>query len=202
MSPPQSLSQASARDLARYLAIGLSMRGQDRLLKGARRGAQLSVGTASWALGFLDRATGGWLMRPLRRPVETRLRHLARRTGQVIREGQLEEQKSRLMAQEAVFEIVDNVIEFAAENPEVAAWIREVIGGQSASLATAMRDNARQLTVASDGHAEALVRKLLRRPPRRDLPESPLSGKPQTMYNRETAEQEVSAHEQLGSDRQ
>ena len=200
LAQPKSLSEASAGDLARYLAIGLTMRGQARLLQGVRRGAKLSLDTANWSLGFLDRATGGWLMRPIRRPIESRLQRLGRKTGQVIREGQLEEQKDRLLAQEVIFETVDDVIEFVADNPEVAAWIREVIGGQSVNLAVSMRDNARQLTVASDGRAEDLVRRVLRRPPRRVLPESPLAGESQTMYSPESAAEMVQAHEQRAGD--
>jgi hypothetical protein len=196
MAQAENLSEASALDLARYLAIGLTMRGQARLVEGVRRGVQLSLGTANRSLGLLDRVTDGWLMRPIRRPIESRLRRLGQQTGQVIREGQLEEGKDRLLAQEVIFETIDDVIEFVADNPEVAAWIREVIGGQSVSLAATMRDNARQLTVASDGRAEALVRRMLRRPPRNTLLESPLAGEPQTMYSPESAAEMVQAHEQ------
>ncbi len=196
MAQPASLDKASARDLARYLAIGLTVRGQNLLLKGVRRGFNLSLGTASWSLGWLDRATDNRLMRPFRRPVESRLQRLDRETGQVIREGQLEELKGRLLAQEAVMEIIDDVIEFVAENPEASAWIQQVIGGQSIGLATAMRDNARQLTVSSDGLAESMARRILRRTPRQALPPSPLAGRPQTMYDPETAAKMVEEHEQ------
>lgn len=190
-----SLDEASARDLARYLAIGLTRRGQARLVQGVRRGFDLSLGTASWAFGLVNRATDNWLMRPIRKPVESRLRQLDRESVRVIREGKVEEQKSRLLAQEAVFEIIDDVIEFVAENPEAAAWIQDVLAGQTAGLATVARDNARQLTETSDGLAEAAIRRLLRRPPRQTLPQSPLTGRPQTMYSPETAGELVEAHD-------
>jgi hypothetical protein len=191
---PGNFDDASTRDLARYLAIGLTMRGQARLVQGVRRGLHMSLGTASWAAGWLDRATDNRLMRPVRRPVVARLRRLGRQTGQVIREGKQEEQKGKLLAQEAVFEIIDEVIEFVAENPEAADWIQQVIGGQSIGLATSVRDNARQLTAASDGLAEAMVRRILRRTPRQALPPSPLAGKPQAMYAPDTAGQMVEGH--------
>ena len=197
-----SLDEASTRDLARYLAIGLTRRGQARLVQGVRRGFDLSLGTASWAFGLVNRATDNWLMRPVRKPVESRLRLLDRESVRVIREGKVEEQKSRLLAQEAVFEIIDDVIEFVAENPEAAAWIQDILAGQTAGLTTSLRDNARQFTVSSDGRAEDLVRRMLRRPARRTLPESPLAGEPQTMYSPESAGQMVEAHEQRESDRE
>jgi hypothetical protein len=200
MAQPASLNGASTRDLARYLAIGLARRGQGRLEQGVRRGFDLSLGTASWAFGLVNRATDNWLMRPVRRPVESRLRRLDRESVRVIHEGKLEEQKSKLLAQETVSEIIDEVIDFVAENPEAAAWIQDILAGQSVGLATAMRDNARQLTASSDGLAEAVARRILRRPPRQELPPSPLAGKPQTMYAPETAGQMVEEHEQRTTD--
>jgi hypothetical protein len=194
LDPAPSLDEASALELARYLAVGLTMKGQAQLVRGVRRGFHLSLGTANWAFGYMDRATNNRLLRPVRQPLETRLKRFGRWTGSVIRHGQLEEQKSRLLAREAVVEIVDGVIEFLAENPEAAAWIQEVLAGQGVSLASAMRDNVRQLTVASDSMAEGMVRRILRRTPRQTLPPSPLVGKPQTMYDPETVGQMVEEH--------
>jgi hypothetical protein len=195
-----ALDESSALELARYLAIGLALRGQARLAKGVRRGFHVSLGTASWALGWLDRATDNRLMRPVRRPVESRLLQWVRQTGQVIREGQLEEQQGKLLARETIFEIIDEVIEFVAENPEAATWIQEVIGGQSIGLATMVRDNARQMTVAGDGMAEGVVRRILRRTPRQALPPSPLAGRRQTMYAPQTAEEVLKDHHEPPGD--
>lgn len=200
MDQSASVDEASTRELARYLAIGLTRRGQARLEQGVRRGFALSLGTASWAFGLVNRATDNWLMRPVRRPVESRLRRLDRESVRIIQEGKLEEHKSKLLAQETVSEIVDEVIDFVAENPDAAAWIQDILAGQSVGLATAMRNNARQLTAASDGLAEAVVRRMLRRTPRQELPPSPLAGRPQTMYDPETAGQMVEAHEQPTAD--
>ena len=43
-------------------------------------------------------------------------------------------------------------------------------------------DNARSVALTADDAAEKLLRWLLRRKPRRDLPPSPVEGQPQTMY--------------------
>jgi hypothetical protein len=42
--------------------------------------------------------------------------------------------------------------------------------------------NSREVTVTADGLLERVARRLLKRPPREDLSESPIAGKPQTMY--------------------
>jgi hypothetical protein len=68
--------------------------------------------------------------------------------------------------------------------------LTEVIGGQTAGLATVVRDNARQLGMTSDDVVEGLLRRLLRRTPRRELPPSPLAGESQTMYSVEVPEEQ------------
>jgi hypothetical protein len=199
VQPETPLDEASALELLRCLGIGLFARGQRQVAKGVRTGFYASLGTTSWVLDKLDRVTDNWLARPLRRPVEIRLRKWGRGAGQVVREGRLEEQRSRQLAQEATYAIVDDVVEFIAQNPEVTGWIQELVAQQGVGLAEVMRDNARQLSAASDDFAEGLLRRILGRTPRQDLPSSPLSGKPQTMYSPETAPEVVDSHEEPSS---
>ena len=199
LQPETPLDKASALELLRYLGIGLFAKGQRQVSKGVRTGFYASLGTTSWILDKLDRATDNWLARPVRRPVESRLRKWGRGVGQVMREGRLEDQRSRRLAQEATYAIVDDVVEFIAENPEVTGWIQEVVAQQGVGLAQVVRDNARQLSAASDDFAEGLLRRILRRTPRRDLPSSALAGKPQTMYSPETAPEVVGSHDEATS---
>ena len=195
VDPGKSPDDDTTIDLFRYLATGLFVRGQRSALKGVRSTFYLSLGTTSWFLGKVNRLTDNRFTRPIRRPIGARLRNMGRKTGTIIQEGKLEEQQGRVLARETVFDIVDDVVDFVSENPEMTDMIRQVIGGQSVGLATVMRDNARQLTTTSDDVLERVVRKLLRRTPRRDLPPSPLEGRPQTMYAPKTHEQWTETHD-------
>jgi hypothetical protein len=172
-------------DLLRYLAIGLLARGQKRVAKGVSKGIRLSLSATGWTLRTLDRWTDNRFTRPFRRPIESRLWNLEQETDLIIKEGRLEEQNARLLANRTVGEIIDELLDFMSENPDLAEFIREMVGRQSVGLAGVVRDNARQVSSAGDYIAEGVVRRLLRRRSRRELPPSPLMGKPQTMYSLE-----------------
>jgi hypothetical protein len=73
--------------------------------------------------------------------------------------------------------------------------IAEIIGQKSKGFATVMADNTRTLTATADELTDALLRRLLRRTPRRELPPSPIEGKPQTMYKSEMLAEEVDRDE-------
>lgn len=181
-----SQDQETTLDLARYMAVGLYARGQKRVARGVRDGFYFSVGAASWFLGGVNRLSDNRLTRPLRRSVAKRARRLGEEAALVVDEGRREEQKARLLAGQTVGDIIDEFLEYFATNPDVADEIRALIGQQSVGLASIAGDNARQLAVIGDNLSEAIVRRLLFRKPRRELPPSPLLGKPQTMYSPDT----------------
>jgi hypothetical protein len=190
VEPGKSEHDETTSDLLRYLALGLLMRSQRTAIRGVRSGFYMSLGTASWFFGKMDGLTNNRLMGPIRRPVASRLRSLEKTTSEIIIEGKREERVSRLLAKEAALETIDDVVEVVSENPEVTQMLTEVIGGQTAGLATVVRDNARQLGMTSDDVVEGLLRRLLRRTPRRELPPSPLAGESQTMYSVEVPEEQ------------
>jgi hypothetical protein len=169
-------------DLVRYLAIGTLFEGQKRIVRGVQEGAQLSVGAAGWMVGKLDKWTGNRLMRPLRRPIESRWSKLRHQAGLLIDTGRVEERHSRLLAGQTVGELIDEIMEYVARDPELALLVREQIAAQSSGLAEVVASNTREVTVAADDNVEGAVRQFLRRPPRGSLPDSPYLGKPQTMY--------------------
>ena len=175
----------SSQDAVRYLAIGLLLRGERAVSGGIRTGYDLTTGTVRWSFRALDRLTDNWLMRPVRRPFARRGRSWADQLALLIEEGKREEQNSRVLAGESVGVIVDEIVDLVAENPELDRLVAEIVGQKSVGLATVMADNARTLTAAGDDLAEHVLRRLLRRPPRRVLPPSPVGGKPQTMYKPE-----------------
>jgi hypothetical protein len=66
-------------------------------------------------------------------------------------------------------EIIDEFINRLSENPELQALITE----QSLGVASEMRDEVRERTVTADNLMEGLVRRVLRRSPRAELPGPP-----------------------------
>lgn len=182
---PVVADDESTLDLLRYLTIGLLARGQKRLAKGVSKGLRLSLSATGWTLRTLDRWTDNRFTRPFRRPIETRLWNLEQETDLIIKEGRVEEQNARLLASQTVGEIIDELLDFMSENPDLAEFIQELIGRQSVGLAGVVRDNARQVSSTGDYIVEGVVRRLFRRRSRRQLPPSPLMGKRQTMYSLE-----------------
>jgi hypothetical protein len=180
-----NLDQASNVALLRYLAVGLFARGQRMVTNGMQRGFRVALGTTSWALGRAHRLTDNPLTGPLRRRMAERVQAFGKGTAQIIREGQREEQVSRRLAGQTINEIIDEVLDYVAENPEIQASIRHLVTQQGVGLANVVADNSRTVTVAADYVAERLVRRILRRTPRAELPPSPLTGMPQTMYEAE-----------------
>jgi hypothetical protein len=170
------------RDLLAYLALGILAQGQKRVVRGVRRGIRYSVGAAGWAFGAMDWLTDNPLGRPIRGSIGRRLSALVQEGERVVRESQREAQSARLLASRTVGVMVSDVVAEVAESPEVTETIQQIVGQQSVELAGTMMDSARQLSAGADSRAEGLVRRLFRRRPRRELPPSPLAGKPQTMY--------------------
>ena len=181
-----SLEGESSAALVRYTTIGLLLRGQKGVARSVRTGYYASLGAASWVAQKFGGATNNGLARPILRPIQARLRRLTRQVDLLAREGKLETQQGRRLTSDAISEIADDLVDLVAESPELTRYIKDVLGGQGAGLATTVGGNARQLTASGDYVIEGVVRRILRRTSRRELPPSPLAGRPQTMYSPET----------------
>jgi hypothetical protein len=177
----------TARELLGYMTAGMFLRGQKRLFQGIRRGVRLSVGITGRALGVVNRLTDNPLGRPVRRPIDSLLWTLVQEGERAAREGRAEAQNARLLAGRTLAEITDDLMEYIIENPELMVLIRRQVGEQSTGLAGTAVGGARQLGTVADGAVEGAVRRLLRRPSRRELPPSPLPEDPQTVYVRPTS---------------
>jgi hypothetical protein len=172
-----------------YLALGVAMRGQRRLARVVKRGLRLTTDAASRVLGTANRVTDNRLARPIRAPVERRMWELFMEGQAAIGEGRREVYASRSLSDETLNQLIEEVIQTVAENPELTGAIERVVAGQGVGLGGTMMGSARHLGVSADDATEGLVRRLLRRKPRRELPPSPLAGKPLTMYEPENPEQ-------------
>jgi hypothetical protein len=189
------VEEETSSDLLRHLAVGLLARGQRRAGSSLRTMYYASMGTASWTFEKLDRWTDNRFVRPLRRPIEVRLQRWGEEAVEIIEEGQREEQDSRAFAADSVESIVESIVDQIAESEEVDRLITELVGQKSVSFATSLVDNVRTLTATADDALEAVLRRLLRRRPRRALPPSPVEGQPQTMYVPGTLVRGVADHD-------
>ena len=174
--------EETSSDLLRHLAIGAIVRGERDAGRSLRTIYYASVGTASWTFRTVDRWTDNRLMRPFRRPIEVRIRRLGDQVAEIVEEGRREEEDSRVLAAESLQSVVENIVDQVAESEELDRLIMELVGQKSVSYATSLMDNVRTLTATADDTLEGVLRKLLRRMPRRALPPSPVEGQPQTMY--------------------
>ena len=171
-------------ELLSYLALGIFLRGQRRLSRRIRRGIRLSMETTGWTLGMLNRLTDNPLGRPFRQPVERRFWLLMQEGQRAIGEGRRGAQNARLLAGRTLAQITDDLMAYIIEDPELMALIRRQVVEQSTGLAETATHSARQLGAGADGAVEGVVRRILRRQPRRELPPSPLPADPQVVYSR------------------
>jgi hypothetical protein len=80
--------------------------------------------------------------------------------------GQREEARSRVLADQTYNRIVDDFINYLGDKPEV----QELIAGQTTGLAGEVLDEVRERTVSGDSFLEGIVRAVLRKAPRAELP--------------------------------
>jgi hypothetical protein len=80
--------------------------------------------------------------------------------------GQREEARSRVLADRTANQIVDDFIGYLGDKPEV----QELITGQTTGLAGEVLNEVRERTVSGDSFLEGIVRAVLRKSPRAELP--------------------------------
>jgi len=172
----------SIRRQAWHLGVGLIRRGQRRLRRELRRGYELSLGTANRAASSSTQWGSNRLPNPVRDALGARLVQWRAKAAQIIQEGEMEEQKGRALATGALSELITEIMDEVVKNPELQEFVQDIVGQQGIGMATSVADNARSVTLTADDAAEGLLRWLLRRIPRQELPPSPVEGQPQTMY--------------------
>jgi hypothetical protein len=117
-----------------------------------------------------------WMDRSERlQPARSRFDRLVQRGQEVtdrwIQRGRFEESQSRRLVVTATQDTFDASMEQLGQAPE----LQNLVKMQSAGLSREVLDEVRSRTVGGDQVAEGFVRKLLRRSPRRELPDSPVS---------------------------
>ncbi|NDJ62358.1 MAG: hypothetical protein GYB67_14620 [Chloroflexi bacterium] len=158
----------------RHALIGLAFVAQDRLRQETARWLDFPSQSTRSLIDMAERMAGNPLLRPFAKPFKANLETMAQQVEAEVERwrqiGQQEEPRSRALSRKALEEIVDEVLEELAKNPELQSLIQQ----QSIGLAEEVVDNMREVTVTADSVVEGIARRLLRRQPRNQLPPADL----------------------------
>lgn len=177
------LDDASRVELIRYLAVGTAVRAQRGSLRMAHDTAAVATSATRSIFDLLDRATDNIVTRPFRRPFEALAGRLNDEIGASVVVGHKELSEGRVLARETTIDFIDDFIAYLSSSPELAELVSDQIGQQSLSVAGAVTEGGRTVTLEADNALEGLIRRLLKRPARKDLPRSPFAGKPDAVYH-------------------
>ncbi len=160
----------TAADVLRYAVVGFALSASDTARNSVMRWVEASDMfwrvTGSAVEPFTENRFTGFFTGPFERAFERFNRRGEEKVADWVELGRQQEPTSRKMARLAYLRIVDEFIDHLAENEELAELVQE----QSVSLAAEAVDSMRSRTVSADTLAERVVRRMLRRPPRDELP--------------------------------
>lgn len=165
----EALAQGEAPPLLRYALVGLFFDVQDGLVKGIEAVDRTSRAVIHMGEPWLRPLQQSRLIKPLSRQVD---RLVARGEAEVMRwveRGRQESEQSRKLVETAVSSTIEQSIETLATNPEV----QELVQKQSTGLANEVLEEVRERTVSADNFLEGVIRRILRRTPREQLPAPP-----------------------------
>lgn len=160
-------------DVARYLLVGMALSTSDGLRRQAIKAVQASDVfwrlTGSAAQPLVNNRLTGIVAGPIDRAVNRLVTRGQKRVTDWVELGRTHEPGARQLARKSYLGIVDEFISHLAENEELADLVQE----QGMSLASEAVDEFRTRSVSADAIAENIVRRILRRPPHRELPQPP-----------------------------
>lgn len=166
------------RNRQRHTLIGLLFETPEALSRRLARVGQASGAAAGLVGKVSSPIVNSRLVRPLKRRVDNLVRQGEANIERWAERGQVEEQVSRALAEQAIAELFDEVmaevITQLAQKPEV----RELLQQQSVGLAGEVIGEVRQRTASADALLERVARTLLRRSPHEAVVELPVPAVP------------------------
>jgi hypothetical protein len=158
-------------DDVRHALIGMAFDVQDQIRTGVPRLLSMSdevlTGVTRPVENLLNRVPiVGALNKSIGQQVDVLQRRGEKRLQRWITIGQREEARSRVLADRTANQIVDDFIDYLGDKPQV----QELIAGQTTGLAGEVLDEVRERTVSGDSFLEGIVRSVLRKAPRAELP--------------------------------
>ena len=168
---PEPGQIAGRGDIARYMLVGMALSTGEGVRQQVIRIAQLSDSfwrlTGSAAQPLVNNRVTGIVAGPLDRAFNRLVNSGQRRVNDWVELGRTQEPGARRIARKSYLELVDEIIGQLAENEELGDLVQK----KSVGLATEAVDEFRSRSVSADEFAESIVRRILRRPPRRELPQ-------------------------------
>ena len=181
-NPAGPAGQKGLRRRAWHLGIGMARRHQKRLRRRIRSSYDRSLRVLGRVSSAPERWGAGFMTRPVRQPIQKRVLKWRQQAAIIEKEGELEEQMGRALATETLAALILEIMDEIAANPQLLEFVQDLLSEQGKGMASVVMDNTRSVTLTADDTAEALLRRVLRRKPRRELPPSPVEGQRQTMY--------------------
>ena len=172
----------SLRRQAWHLGVGLARRGQRRLRRHIHSSYDRSRRVINRVSSAPDRWGAGFVTCPVHRPIRERVLQWRQQAALIEREGEMEEQMGRALATGTLGDLILEIMDEIAANPQLLEFVQDLLSQQGRGMATVVMDNTRSVALTADDAADALLRRLLKRKPRRELPPSPVEGQRQTMY--------------------
>jgi hypothetical protein len=162
-------------DDVRHALIGVAFDVQDQIRIGVPRLLSMSDEVLTSVTrpvdDFLNRLPLiGALNKSIGQQMDGLQRRGEKRLQRWITIGQREEARSRVLADKTANRIVDDFIDYLGDKPQV----QELIAGQTTGLAGEVLNEVRERTVSGDSFLEGIVRSLLRKAPRAELPPPPI----------------------------
>ena len=146
--------EKTLRRQAWHLGVGMMKHGQRRL----RRGYDLSLRAANRISSTSALRGDSRLTRPFSKPIGARLVQWREEAALMVKEGELEEQKGRALATGTLAELILEVLDEVAKNPELQEFVQDLMGQQGIGMATSVVDNARSASLTADDAADGLLR--------------------------------------------
>ncbi len=167
--PSKAPEQEDELDRLRYAMFGLILDAQSTFRRNLSLWARAFDKSVSVTNQVTRPVTNSFLLAPIQRRIDRLARKGEESLAHWIAEGRKAEPHNRQLAKMTYRQIVDEFINQLAENPE----LQDLVAQQGISLAGEARDEVRERTVTADNLMEGIVRRILRRPPRRELPIPP-----------------------------
>lgn len=164
-----AVTQEDELDRLRYAFVGMVLDVQSTFRRNVSLWARALDGSARATDRVTRTLTPNFLFRPLQRRYNGLVRRGEDSLARWVADGRTAEPQSRELAKMTYKQIVDEFIDTLAENPE----LQDLITQQSIGLASEARDEVRERTVTADNIMESIVRRILRRTPRAELPPPP-----------------------------
>lgn len=161
------------RNHLRHTLLGLLFQTPEVVETGLSKAGQVSGAAAGLVGRVFSPLVNSRLVRPVKRRYDKLAAQGEAKVEQWANRGRAEEQVSRALAEQAITqlfdELLDEVIIQLAQKPEV----RDLLQQQSVSMAGEVMGEVRQRTAGADAILERLARAMLRRTPREAIVELP-----------------------------